>query len=50
MGVHPARLPAAQAIRGAFSLDINLYAIQNKDRRRVMFNQDVSGGLAGLVK
>ena len=31
-----------QAIRETFSLSIDLYAIQNKERRRVMFNQDVS--------
>lgn len=34
--------PAAQAIRDSFSLEIDLYAVQNKERRRVMFNQDVS--------
>ena len=33
---------ALQAIRDTFSLSIDLYAIQNKERRRVMFNQDVS--------
>lgn len=32
----------AQAIRDSFSLDITLYAVQNKERKRVMFNQDVS--------
>lgn len=31
-----------QAIRDAFDLEIDLYAVQNKERKRVMFNQDVS--------
>lgn len=41
-----------QAIRDAFSLDITLYDIQNQERARVMFNQDVScdrGGGLGIV-
>lgn len=36
-----ARLPEwVETIQDTFSLDITLYAVQNRDRRRVMFNQD----------
>lgn len=35
-----------QAIRDAFSLEITLYDIQNQERPRAMFNQDVSAASA----
>lgn len=38
-----ANLPEwVQAIRDAFSLGVTLYDIQNKERKRAMFNTDVS--------
>ena len=47
-----ANLPEwVQAIRDSFQLDITLYDIQNHERPRAMFNQDVSalGALAAVA-